>query len=234
MSPPTSTAELPPGTITSGEHAALQVEAAGPVGRRRRWRRRIVRIVGALLVLVLGYVAITFIQVWRASSQDEAQPADAIVVLGAAQYDGRPSPVLAARLRRGLDLYRQGLAPLIVVTGGRQAGDTYTEATSGYNWLRARGVPDGAILKEVQGRTTYESLAATARFLRDDDVMEVVLVTDGYHALRVSGIAREVGLTPHVSGVEGDGPTIAQLTREAGAVSLGRIIGYRRLTNLLD
>jgi uncharacterized SAM-binding protein YcdF (DUF218 family) len=234
MAPPTSTAELPPGTITSGEHAALQVEAAGPVGRRRRWRRRAVRIAGALVVLVLAYLSVTFIQVWRASSQDGAQPADAIVVLGAAQYDGRPSPVLAARLRRGLDLYRQGLAPLIVVTGGRQAGDTYTEATSGYNWLRDRGVPDAAILKEVQGTNTYESLAATARFLRDDEVMEVVLVTDGYHALRVSGIAREVGLTPHVSGIEGDGPTIAQLSREAGAVSLGRIIGYRRLTNLLD
>lgn len=228
------TAELPPGTITSGEHAALQVAAAGPVGRRRRWRRRLVKGVGVVVLLVLAYLSVTFIQVWRASSQDGEQAADAIVVLGAAQYDGRPSPVLEARLQRGLDLYRQGLAPLIVVTGGRQAGDTYTEATSGYNWLRDRDVPDEAILKEVQGRTTYESLAATARFLRDEDVIEVLLVTDGYHSLRVSGIAREVGLTPHVSGVDMDGPTIAQLSRETAAVSLGRIIGYRRLTNLLD
>jgi uncharacterized SAM-binding protein YcdF (DUF218 family) len=233
MAPPTSTAELPPGTITSGEHAALQVEAAGPVGRRRRWRRRLLRIVGALVVLVMAYLALTFIQVWRASSEDGAQPADAIVVLGAAQYDGRPSPVLEARLQRALELYEMDLAPVIVVTGGRQDGDTYTEATTGYNWLRAEGVPDGAIEKEVQGRSTYESLAATARFLRDDDVMEVILVTDGYHALRVSGIAREVGLTPHVSGVDMDGPTIAQLSRETGAVALGRIIGYRRLTNLV-
>jgi uncharacterized SAM-binding protein YcdF (DUF218 family) len=233
MAPSTTTEELPPGTITSGEHAALQVEAAGPVGRRRRWRRRIVRGIGLLLVLVMAYLAVTFIQVWRASSEDGAQPADAIVVLGAAQYDGRPSPVLEARLQRALELYEGGLAPLIVVTGGRQAGDTFTEATAGYNWLRDEGVPDEAIEKEVQGRSTYESLAATARFLRDEDVMEVVLVTDGYHALRVSGIAREVGLTPHVSGVDMDGPTIAQLSRETGAVSLGRVIGYRRLTNLL-
>lgn len=234
MAPPTSTAELPPGTITSGEHAALQVEAAGPAGRRRRWRRRIVRGIGLALVLLLAYLAVTFIQVWRASSEDGAQAADAIVVLGAAQYDGRPSPVLAARLQRALELYEMGLAPVIVVTGGRQDGDTFTEATTGYNWLRSEGVPDEAIEKEVQGRSTYESLAATARFLRDDDVMEVVLVTDGYHALRVSGIAREVGLTPHVSGVDMDGPTIAQLSRETAAVSLGRIIGYRRLTNLID
>lgn len=234
MAPLTSTAELPPGTITSGEHAALQVEAAGPVGRRRRWRRRIVRGVGLVLVLMMAYLAVTFIQVWRASSEDGAQPADAIVVLGAAQYDGRPSPVLEARLQRALELYELGLAPLIVVTGGRQDGDTFTEATTGYNWLAREGVPNDAILKEVNGRSTYESLAATARFLRDDDVMEVVLVTDGYHALRVSGIAREVGLTPHVSGVDMDGPTIDQLSRETAAVSLGRIIGYRRLTNLLD
>ncbi|HEX7197125.1 MAG TPA: YdcF family protein, partial [Candidatus Limnocylindria bacterium] len=216
------------------EHAALQVEAAGPIGRRRRWRRRLLRIVGAIVVLVMAYLALTFIQVWRASSEDGAQPADAIVVLGAAQYDGRPSPVLEARLQRALELYEMDLAPVIVVTGGRQDGDTFTEATAGYNWLRAEGVPDEAIEKEVQGRSTYESLAATARFLRDDDVMEVVLVTDGYHALRVSGIAREVGLTPHVSGVDMDGPTIAQLSRETGAVALGRIIGYRRLTNLVD
>lgn len=231
---PLTSAELPPGTITSGEHAALQVEAAGPVGRRRRWRRRIVRGIGLVLVLVLAYLAVTFIQVWRASSEDGAQPADAIVVLGAAQYDGRPSPVLEARLQRALELYEMGLAPVVVVTGGRQDGDTFTEATTGYNWLAGHGVPNDAILKEVQGRSTYESLAATARFLRDDDVMEVVLVTDGYHSLRVSGIAREVGLHPHVSGVAMDGPTIAQLSRETAAVSLGRIIGYRRLTNLID
>ncbi|HMJ74509.1 MAG TPA: YdcF family protein [Iamia sp.] len=233
MAPPTSTAVLPPGTITSGEHAALQVQEAGPVGRRRRWRRRIVRGVGLLLMLAMAYLAVTFIQVWRASSQDGTQPADAIVVLGAAQYDGRPSPVLEARLRRGLELYRQDLAPMIVVTGGRQDGDTYTEATTGYNWLVDHGVPGEAILKEVQGRTTYESLAATARFLDEDD-REVVLVTDGYHALRARGIAGEVGLEAHVSGVDMDGPTIAQLSRETAAVSLGRVIGYRRLTNLLD
>lgn len=234
MVPPSATDQLPPGTIPRGEHAARQVEATGPVDLRRRWRRRAMRLVAALVVLVLAYLSVTFIQVWRASSRDGVETADAIVILGAAQYDGRPSPVLAARLQRGLELYRQGLAPLIVVTGGRQAGDRYTEATAGYNWLVQQRVPDEAILKEVQGQSTYESLAATSRFLRDEDAREVLLVTDGYHALRVSGIAREVGLTPHVSGVDMDGPSIAQLSRETGAVSLGRIIGYRRLTNLID
>lgn len=237
MAPPVSadpTLDLPPGTITSGEHAALAAEAAGPVGRRRRWRRRLVRGVGVAVLLVLAYLTLTFLQVWRASSADDPRSADAIVVLGAAQYDGRPSPVLEGRLQRGLELYRQGLAPVIVVTGGRQEGDTFTEATSGYNWLRDRDVPDEAILKEVQGRTTYESLAATARFLRDDDVMDVLLVTDGYHSVRVAGIAREVGLAPHVTPADAGGATVGQLVRETGAVAIGRVAGYRRSTNWFD
>jgi uncharacterized SAM-binding protein YcdF (DUF218 family) len=235
MAPPVATADLPPGTITTAELEALRIEEAGPVGRRRRWRRRVVRIVGALLVICLGYLAVTFLQVWRASSHDSEAVADAIVVLGAAQYNGRPSPVLEARLHRALELYRRGLAPRIVVTGGRQPTDTFTEATSGYNWLRARGVPDSAILKEVQGRTTFESLAATSRFLRADGYDEVLLVTDGYHSLRVGAIADEVGLHAHVSGVDMDGgPTIDQLVRETGAVAAGRIVGHRRLTNWID
>ena len=235
MAPPIATADPPPGTVTTAELVALQIEDAGPVGRRRRWRRRVVRVVGALMVVVLAYLAVTFLQVWRASSHDSEAVADAIVVLGAAQYNGRPSPVLEARLERALDLYRRGVAPRIVVTGGRQEGDTFTEATSGYNWLTQRGVPDEAILKEVQGRTTFESLAATARFLRPDGLDEVILVTDGYHALRVGAIADEVGLEAHVSGVDMDGgPTIAQLLRETGGVAAGRVIGHRRLTNWAD
>lgn len=235
MAPPVATADLPPGMITTAELAALQIEEAGPVGRRRRVRRRIVQVIAALVVLLVLYVGVTFAQVWAASGRDATGTADAIVVLGAAQYDGRPSPVLEARLQRGLELYREGVAPRIVVTGGRQEGDTYTEATSGYNWLVARGVPDEDILKEVQGRTTFESLAATSRFLRAEGHDEVLLVTDGYHALRVAAIAEEVGLEAHVSGIETDGgPTIAQLVRETGAVAAGRIVGHRRLTNWLD
>jgi len=220
-------AETPPGTITSGEHAALGAE--GP-RRSGVWRRRIFRAVLLLVAVTVGYVTVTFLQVWQASNLDTAQKADAIVVLGAAQYYGRPSPALEGRLRHALQLYRQGLAPHIVVTGGRQQGDTFTEATAGYNWLTEREVPDEAILKEVQGRNTYESLAATARFLEGED--EVILVSDGYHALRVQGIAREVGLRPHVSTVDSAEASITQLGRETVAVSIGRVTGYRRLTRI--
>ena len=229
MNPPVGTEALPDGLITSGEHAALQADPPPP---RRVWPGRLLRAAALLGVLVVGYVAITFLQVWRASGLDDPQRSDAIVVLGAAQYDGRPSPALEGRLQHALDLYERGVAPEIVVTGGRQEGDTFTEATSGYNWLRQRGVPDEAIRKEVQGRSTFESLAATARFLSDEDHDEVVLVSDDYHALRVEGIAKEVGLDPHVSAVDTGGTSLVRLGRETAAVSIGRITGYRRLTNI--
>lgn len=190
----------------------------------------------ALLALVLVYLGVTFVQVWSAGQATDPSSREAIVVLGAAQYDGRPSPALEGRLLLALELYRDGVAPLIVVTGGRQDGDTYTEATSGYNWLRARGVPDAAILKEVQGHSTYESLAATARFLRRRDISEVVLVSDAPHALRVESVAEEVGLEPQVAPVRtlhrSTAATIQLMTRETIAVAIGRITGYRRLTRI--
>ncbi|HYI60528.1 MAG TPA: YdcF family protein [Acidimicrobiales bacterium] len=225
-------------TVLTGEHSAVGPPPdpgpppPAPGARARRWRRRLVRVVALLLLLALSYLAVTFLQVWRASSRDDTARADAIVVLGAAQYDGRPSPVLEARLGHALDLYEQGLAPRIVVTGGRQDGDTFTEATSGYNWLRSRGVPDEAILKEVDGHNTFESLLAASRFLRARGHDEVLLVSDGYHALRVAGIAREVGLEPYVSTVNPDSSSIGALGRETFAVAVGRVIGYGRLTRI--
>ena len=92
-----------------------------------------------MAVLAVSYVATTFVLVWQASRHDGRVRADAIVVLGAAQYNGVPSPVLRQRLDHALDLYREGVAPLVVVTGGRQPGDRYTEATTGYNYLRDHG-----------------------------------------------------------------------------------------------
>jgi uncharacterized SAM-binding protein YcdF (DUF218 family) len=186
----------------------------------------------ALLGLAVLYVGITFVQVYRASRHDGARPADAVIVLGAAQYDGRPSPVLQDRLDHALALYEEGLTSMVVLTGGRQEGDRFTEATAGYNYLRDRGIPDEHLLKEVGGTSTYESLAASARFLRERGLTSVVLVTSDYHALRVEAIAEEVGLDATVS------PTstrltgldeVRQLGRETVAVAVGRVIGYDRL-----
>jgi uncharacterized SAM-binding protein YcdF (DUF218 family) len=216
--------------------------ADGPAGPdvvpRRRGRRRphvFLRLVIAGLVLLLAYVTITFVQVYRASNHDGARAADAIIVLGAAQYDGQPSPVLRDRLDHALELYRAGVASTIVVTGGRQAGDRFTEATTGYNYLRAQGVPDEALLKEIGGTNTYESLAASARFLRDRNLVNVVLVTDGYHAFRVGAIAEDLGLDASVSPTEtrlSRSAELRQILRETAAVSVGRIIGWNRLLRL--
>ncbi len=201
------------------------VPAAG--ARRRRWW-----LVPVALVLVVAlYVGGTFVQVWKASREDHARRAQAAVVLGAAQYNGRPSPVLQARLDHALGMYREGLVPIIVVTGGRQPGDRYTEATTGYNYLRAQGVPDAKIRKEVQGRTTYESLASVSRFLKKEGIDDVVLVSGPAQAKRIAGIAGAVGLHAAVSSTPGSADR-RSLLRETAAVAAGRIVGYRRLERL--
>ena len=199
-----------------------------PAAPRGRWGRRVLWIGVGLLGLIVVYLGGTFIQVWQASRSDGARKADAIVVLGAAQYNGKPSPALQNRLDHALGLYERGLAPLIVVTGGRQEGDRFTEATVGYNYLRERGVPDRAIRKEVQGHTTYQSVAATARFLRTEGIDDVILVSGPATAKRLAGISGDVGLEAAISPSAGT-PTLRSLVRETGAVSLGRLIGYRRL-----
>lgn len=188
-------------------------------------------VLGGLAALVVAYFGATFAQVWIASGRDDAQNAEAIIVLGAAQYDGRPSPVLRARLDHAVELYEDGYAETIVVTGGRREADRFTEATAAANYLHSQGVPDSAILREVGGGTSYESLAASRRFLADRDISDVVLVSDPYHAKRIAAIASEVGLEAHVSPADVASP-LPSLMRETMAVGLGRILGHRRLDNL--
>ena len=221
---------------TSEITAPTPVVADAPARSGRRWGRGIAIALAAIFGFFALYIGITFVQVWLASRHDGAKAADAIVVLGAAQYDGRPSPVLTARLDHALDLWKQGLAPVIVVTGGKRPGDRFTEATASANYLLERGVPDDKILREVQGTNSWESLAAAARILRERGLSEVILVSDPYHALRIGGIARELGLTAHVSPTRtsglSSGSELKHMVKETGAVALGRIIGYRRLLRL--
>jgi uncharacterized SAM-binding protein YcdF (DUF218 family) len=198
---------------------------------RSNWARRVTFALLGLVLLGVVYVAVTFVQVWSMSNTDQARSADAIVVLGAAQYDGEPSPVLRRRLDHAVALYQAGNAPLVVVTGGRQEGDRFTQAMAGYRYMRDRGVPDEALLLEVDGTSTYSELAATARILRARGLSHVLMVSDGYHSMRLLAIASEVGLDGAVSPTD-TGYGIRELARETAAVSLGRIIGFRRLDAL--
>src|SRR6185369_517436 len=132
-----------------------------------------------------GIAAYTVTQIVRQGNLDEARAADAIVVLGAAQYNGTPSPVFEARLAHAVDLYRQGLAPLFVVTGGKLPGDRTTEAATAKAYAIAHGVPRSAIIGENTGRNTLESLEAVGALLRARHLTSAVFVSDRTHMLRV-------------------------------------------------
>ncbi|MCU1377607.1 MAG: EpiH/GdmH-related protein [Acidimicrobiales bacterium] len=190
---------------------------------------------GVLLGLVIvGYFAVTFVQVWSASRRDDARPSQAIIVLGAAQYNGTPSPVLKARLDHAAQLYEAKIAPVVVLTGGRAPGDKFTEASASADYLRRAGIPDSALRLETDGRNSWQSLAAAARFLRKEGITKVVLVSSPYHSLRVEHIAGEVGLDGHASPAT-DAPdrvTTGHLIHETLAVGFGRILGYHRLVDL--
>lgn len=188
------------------------------------------------LVALVAYLAVTFAQVWLVSRRDEARPVQAIVVLGAAQYDGRPSAVLQARLDHAAGLWRRGVAPVIVVTGGRRPGDRFTEAAASAAYLHRVGVPDASILREVQGGNSWDSLAAAAVFLHRRGVRRVVLVSDPFHAARIRGMAREVGLEAYTSPTRTSPirgvAAVRQMGREAVIVAAGRVVGYRRLMRI--
>ena len=191
------------------------------------------KVFAAIGVLTVLYVGVTFVQVWRASARDQAREVGAIVVLGAAQYNGNPSPVFGARLDHAAELYDQGYADIVVVTGGRRVGDASTEAQSAASYLAHRGVPQEAILRENDGRTSWEQLAATRRILSALEIDEVLLVSDPYHSYRIAAIADEVGLKGWVSPTDSTAGW-RSLARETAAVSLGRLISYRRLMRVDD
>jgi uncharacterized SAM-binding protein YcdF (DUF218 family) len=161
-----------------------------------RLRKRI--IAGALIaVTALWMISATAVMIWGA--RDKARESDAIVVLGAAQYVGRPSPVLRARLDHALDLWQRGLAPTLIFTGGTGIGDTTSEAAVSRNYALQHGVPDTAILMENEGRTTRESLAAVSAIMRDRQMRTAILVSDPFHMLRLRILSSQYGVDAYTS-----------------------------------
>jgi uncharacterized SAM-binding protein YcdF (DUF218 family) len=210
--------------------------AAGHRSHGWTWKKWLLAGLAGFIGLCLLYYLVNFVQVVRAGRQTNPDRAEAIVVLGAAQYDGRPSPQLAARLDHALELYGEGVAPVVMVTGGNQPGDRFTEAEASANYLVDRGIPESAIMREDAGRTTYESLAAAADQLLAADLDDVVLVTDPYHSLRSKLIAEEVdldaSLSPTPTSVVDGWSSFRRQVEEAGGVAIGRIIGFDRLSDL--
>ena len=151
--------------------------------------------IATVLVFWLGWMGAVLL--W--STIDQARPAESIVVLGAAQYDGHPSPVLRARLDHAVDLWNRHMAQIVILTGGRGSGDTTSEAAVGRSYVKRHGVPDTAILLENEGRTTRASLIAVSRMLSDRGMKTAILVSDPFHMLRLWILSRRLGFTPYTS-----------------------------------
>jgi uncharacterized SAM-binding protein YcdF (DUF218 family) len=152
----------------------------------------VLKIVGVAVLLLLAYPLWLGYQVWAQSHRDENHSADAIVVLGAAQYDGEPSPIFRARLDQAAYLYEEGFSGTVIVTGGKQAGDRFTESEAGENYLVAQGVPAESILNENQGHTTLESLKEVRAMAEEQGIDSVLLVSDPMHSERLKRIALDL------------------------------------------
>jgi uncharacterized SAM-binding protein YcdF (DUF218 family) len=157
--------------------------------------RSLVRLLLAGIVAALLVAGWATFRIWDVGNHDDRPVADAIVVLGAAQYNGRPSAILKARLEHAIDLYQGGVARYVIMTGGKADGDVTTEAASARTFAIGQGVPAAAILTEDRGRTTLESLRGAASILHDRGLQTAIFVSDRTHMLRVLRIARDEGIT---------------------------------------
>lgn len=195
-------------------------------------------VVGSLLL----YFLVSLVQVWNTGRDDSflrsRRTVDAIVVLGAAQYDGRPSPQLRARLDHVVRLWNVPVAPLVVVTGGKQIGDRFTEAEASRDYLVSKGVPVEVIVIESRGASTYQSLEAVRDEARLNRWNDVVLVSDPYHLKRAQLVASELGMAAEVSatrdGVVSGSSALRRNVREALGIMMGRITGFRQLESWLQ
>jgi uncharacterized SAM-binding protein YcdF (DUF218 family) len=149
----------------------------------------------ALLLLVISYIAFVYQSIVRQSGKDESRPADAIVVFGAAEYGGRPSPVYKARLDHAVGLFHNGLAPMVITTGGAGADPQFTEGEVGREYLKAHGIPDAALIAETQSPDTAESARRVSTIMRANHINTCLAVSDGYHIFRIKQMLGRQGIT---------------------------------------
>ena len=205
---------------------------------------RFARVVGLLLIISLVYGCVNVAQVWWVGRSDQARAVDAIVVLGVAQYDGRPSPQLQARLDHALALWQEDLSPLVITTGGNQPGDRFTEAETSANYLiegsidgsLVVAVPAESIVQENSGSTTRESLIAVRNIMQDRGLHSVLIVTDPYHSLRSRLIAQDLGLVAYISPTRTSplrgASAVSRHVREALGIAVAHLIGFANLERL--
>ncbi len=192
----------------------------------------------ASILVLLGatYFVYTLYEVYSFGQHNYARPERAEVVLGAAEYDGVPSSVLEARLDHALALYREGLAKVIITTGGAEKGDTYNEAEVGARFLRNKGVPYADVVAVPTGNDTYQSMVVVADVLRSMHLTSAIFVSNRFHEYRVRGIASSLGITDYSSPVTASpihGEALLKYyLREALAVSAGKLVGYKLLSVL--
>jgi hypothetical protein len=194
--------------------------------------------IGVLVLAGFVYVCLNIVQVWSVGRSNDAREVDAIVVMGVAQYDGRPSPQLQARLDHVLTLWNMGISKLVITTGGNQPGDRFTEARASADYLIAGGIPESSISMEDIGTTTLQSLQGVAEILHSRGLTSVEIVTDPYHALRSRLIAQDLGLTAYVSPTENSavtgGAEKRRMINEGLGLSLSHVIGFRALDRLTN
>ena len=200
---------------------------------------RFVRVVGLFLIISMIYGCANLAQVWWVGRSDQARAVDAIVVLGVAQYDGRPSPQLQARLDHALALLLEGASPLVITTGGNQPGDRFTEAEASANYLiQGLGIDYQAteILQENSGSTTRESLIGVRDIMQSRGLHSVLIVTDPYHSLRSRLIAQDLGLVAYVSPTRTSplrgASAVSRHVREALGIAVAHLIGFANLERL--
>jgi uncharacterized SAM-binding protein YcdF (DUF218 family) len=199
--------------------------------------KRIAQLLALVLCIGFSYVGLTVFEVWRVGQSQSTAQVDAIVVMGAAQYDGVPSPLLKARLMHAFDLWKQKVAPRIVLTGGNKPGDRFTEASASAIFLREQGVPQEDLLQESSSRSTYEALRNVRNLVTTDSnfagIERIVIVTDPYHELRSRLTAHEWGFEATTSS-SSNSPIVGNSAfkkhvKEGVGIALARVIGFGNL-----
>jgi len=163
---------------------------------RHPGRSWLLRLEGLALAALVAYLGVTGMRIAREGSREELHPADAIVVFGAAEYSGRPSPVLRARLDHAFDLFQKGIAPVVIITGGAASDPSFSEGGVGRDYLQHRGIPERNLIAETQGSDTAQSATRVAVIMRANGLHSCVAVSDAYHLFRIKRLLEHEGIRP--------------------------------------